>query len=218
MNIPQKKTVYFVRHGESEHNIAPVFQGADSRLSQQGIAQAGAVADRLKNVTFEALISSPYPRAKQTAQAIADKTGHGIVTSDLFVERKKPSSIEGEPYADKTARKVYNDYVASLFASGKQIEDAENYDSLVARADKALDYLLARPESTLAVVTHGWFLRVIVARIVLGSQLNGETLKRFEELVSINNTSVTVLNYRDAFEEDFRWRVWTINDHSHFAE
>lgn len=218
MNQKQNKAVYFVRHGQSEHNIAPVFQGADSRLSKQGIAQAQAVADRLTNVSFETLISSPFPRAKQTAEAIAKKTGHSITPSDLFVERKKPSSIEGQPYVDEAARKTYDDYVQTLFKPGERVEDGENYTDLVARADKALRYLLDRPESTMVVVTHGWFLRVIIARVMLGEQLTGETLQRFEELISIGNTSVTVLNYRDAFEEDFRWRVWTLNDHSHFAE
>jgi len=218
MNPKQKKTVYFVRHGESEHNAAPIFQSSDSRLSKQGAAQALTVADRLANVTFEALISSTYPRAQQTAQAIADRTGHTLTTSDLFVERKKPSSIEGRPYADKVATETYTDYIQTVYNSGRQVGDAENYDDLVGRADKALDYLLKRPETSMVVVTHGWFLRVIIARVLLGEQLTGTLLQRFEELVSIGNTSITVLNYRDAFEEDFRWRVWTLNDHSHFAE
>jgi hypothetical protein len=27
-----------------------------------------------------------------------------------------------------------------------------------------------------------------------------------------------VLKYRDGFEEDWSWRLWTLNDHSQFAE
>lgn len=29
---------------------------------------------------------------------------------------------------------------------------------------------------------------------------------------------ITVLEYRGAFEEEYAWRLWTHNDHSHFAE
>lgn len=218
MNSKQKKTVYFVRHGQSTHNAAPVFQGPDSQLSEQGIAQAQVVAERLAHVPFEALISSPLPRARQTAQAIADTTGHKIVTSELFVERGKPSALQGKPYADEAADKLYRDYIQTMYEPGARVSDAENYDDIVARADKALAYLLARPEATLAVVTHAWFLRVIIARVLLGDHLTGPTLKQFEELITISNAGITVLNYQDAYEEDFTWRLWTLNDRSHFAE
>lgn len=218
MKPTQKKTVYFVRHGQSEHNALPVFQSPEAKLSKQGIAQAQAVANRLADISFETLISSPYPRAMQTAEAIAQKTGHTITQSELFVERKKPTAIEGKPYSDKEASKLYGKYIDTIFTPGVRVEDAENYDDLVDRADKALDFLLTRPESTVTVVTHGWFLRVIIARVLLGDQLNNECLQRFEELVSIDNTGITALTYRDAFEEEHRWRVWMLNDHSHFAE
>jgi broad specificity phosphatase PhoE len=176
------------------------------------------VAERLAHAPFEVLISSPFPRAHQTAQAIAGKTGHKIVLSDLFVERGKPSALAGKPYTDEAANKLYHDYIQTMYDPGGRISDAENYNDIVTRADKALAYLLARPETTLAVVTHGWFLRVIIARMLLGDQLTGAMLKRFEELIAISNTGITVLNYQDAYEEDFTWRLWTMNDRSHFAE
>ncbi len=215
MKSTPKKTIYFVRHGQSEHNAAPVFQGADSPLSEQGILQAQTMAERLANIPFEALISSPFPRAQQTAQAIADKTDHEIVISDLFRERGKPSDIEGKPYVDAAANKRYREYIQTMYTSEGRIGDAENYNDIVMRADKALAYLLARPETTMTVVTHGWFLRVIIARVLLGDRLTGADLRRFEELITISNTGITILNYQDAYEEDFRWRLETLNDQSH---
>lgn len=187
-------------------------------MSDKGKQQAASIAERLSHIEFETLIASPVQRAKETAQFIADKTGEDIVFSELFVERLKPSEIDGKPWTDQQARQVWRDWETTLYTPGKRMSDGESYDDIVARADQALAFLLDRPESNLAVVTHGYFLRAIVARVLLGNNLTGEIMKQFQERASVENTAITVLKYRDAFEENFAWRLWTLNDHSHFAE
>src|SRR5690606_22223285 len=107
MKSKQKKTVYFVRHGQSEDNASPVFQSIDSPLSEKGISQAKNIAERLSSVQFETLIASPVQRAKETAQYIAEVTNKDVVFSDLFVERMKPSEVDGKPWSDDTASKVW---------------------------------------------------------------------------------------------------------------
>lgn len=218
MNSKQKKMVYFVRHGQSVDNASPVFQSIDSPLSEKGRSQAKNIAERLSSVHFETLIASPVQRAKETAQYIAESTGKDIVFSDLFVERIKPSEIDGKPWTDPEANKVWRAWEETLYTPSLRVSDGENYDDTIARVDRALAFLEDRTESTLAVVTHGYFLRAMVARVLLGDELTGPIMKRFQERASIENTAITVLNYRDAFEEDFVWRLWTLNDHSHFAE
>lgn len=104
---PTDKIVYFVRHGQSEANALPIFQGPDSPLDEIGKQQAAIIAERVSRVPFEALISSSFPRAKETAQAIGKMTGKQPEYSDLFVERIKPSSINGKPYADEHANLVW---------------------------------------------------------------------------------------------------------------
>ena len=69
-----KKIVYFVRHGQSEENILPIYQSPDSPLSQAGREQAGSVAERIAKIDFDVLISSPLPRTKETAEAITKIT------------------------------------------------------------------------------------------------------------------------------------------------
>lgn len=218
MTTKQEKTVYFVRHGQTIDNALPVFQSIDSPLSEKGKLQAQSIAERLSQLEFNTLISSPVLRAKQTAQYVSDKTRKEIVFSDLFIERIKPDEIDGKPWVDEPANKTWRAWDKTLYTSGERISNGENYDDIVARADKALNYLRDRPESKLAVVTHGYFLTAIVARVLLGEHLTGSIMKQFQERASIENTAVTVLHYKDAFEEDFTWRLWTLNDHSHFAE
>lgn len=218
MNPIHKKTVYFVRHGQSLDNAAPVFQSINSPLSEKGIAQAKSIARRLAKVDFQALIASPVPRAKQTAEYISQQTHHDILYSDLFVERIKPAEIDGKPWTDSQANTVWRAWEKSLYTPGNRVSNGENYDDILSRVDRALAFLASRPESTLTVVTHGYFLRALVARVLIGNSLSGPIMKHFQERTSTENTAITVLNYDKVFEQDFDWRLWTFNDHSHFAE
>lgn len=213
-----KKTVYFVRHGESEHNAQPIIQADDSPLSDRGHQQAQTVGERLAHLEFDVLVASPILRAKQTAAHIARATGHDVIFSDLFVERRKPTSIENKPWSDKAAAAKWLQWETSIYAGGDRVENGENWEDFISRIDNALQYLLDQPEQTIAVVTHGNFLRALTIRALFGDQLNGQLLKRFQERASIDNTGVSKLVYRDAFGEDFAWRLVTHNDHAHFAE
>lgn len=212
------KTVYFVRHGESEDNAHPVFQATDSPLSAKGREQAAKIAERASKLNYEALISSPLPRASQTAEAVAKRTGHQPEYSDLFVERKKPTSIEGKPYTDEAANKIWREYDKSLYDPTFRVEDSENYADHVARADKALEFLRLRPETSLLVVTHGYFLRTMLMRVLLGDGLTPEHAKNIHRVVGMQNTGLTVLRYHDAFEDAPAWRLWIYNDHAHLAD
>jgi len=110
------KVVYFVRHGESEANVAPVFQSPESPLSERGRHQAQLIAERVSQLRFDALISSPFARARETAQVIAQATEADVEYSDLFVERLKPSSINGKPFTDPAASATWECWEESLYA------------------------------------------------------------------------------------------------------
>ena len=71
-----------VRHGETHWNVAARIQGQrDSELTAIGIAQAEAIAQRLAAEPFDLVISSDLGRAVATAQRIAAKCGHTVVTN-----------------------------------------------------------------------------------------------------------------------------------------
>lgn len=218
MEKTPKKTVYLVRHGQSIDNASPVFQSEESPLSPKGQRQARQIATRISKLSFDSLISSHLPRAAETANFISKATGKQIEQSELFAERRKPQAISGKPWKDELASKTWRRWEESLYTSGLRVDDGENYDKIVGRVDSALDFLVNRAENTIVVVTHGFFLRAIVARVLLGDGLTGPNMRKFQTHASMENTGITVLHYRDAFEEDSHWRLWTYNDHAHFAE
>ncbi len=223
MNESHEKIVYFVRHGQSEGNISPVFQASDSSLTELGRKQAKEIASRIAKLSFEALVSSPLTRAKETTEIIAKVTGKEPKYSDLFAECGKPTSVVGKPYADEKACALWKVWKKSLYAHGLRVEDGENYDDLIGRADKALDSL-KNQKGDVVVVTHGFFLRTIVARAILGGALTPATFKNFQTHLQMENTGLTVLKYEyneNRYSEDgerFAWRLWIYNDHAHLAD
>ena len=78
--------VYFTRHGESVANVADRSLRArpddSDRLSERGWEQARGVGERLRGEGIEAIVASPYGRAQETAQAIAEVLGIGFETDE----------------------------------------------------------------------------------------------------------------------------------------
>lgn len=211
------KTVYLVRHGQSEDNAAPVFQAPDSPLSEKGKAQAERIAERASRISFETLVASPFRRARETAEAIAKATDKEPEYSELFTERLKPARINGKTFEDEEAGALWKQWQRGFYEHGIKVEDGENFADLVARADRALAYLAARPEGSLMVVTHGYFLRTMIARILLGDGLTPELFRTFQQRSEMENTGITVLRYEGGEGTGEGWELWVHNDHAHLG-
>lgn len=216
------KTVYFVRHGESEGNIAPVYQYTDSPLTEKGRKQAQIVADRCSRLPIQAIISSTQLRAKDTANIIGEITGHTVEFSDLFRERRKPQALDGKPFSDSKAQALNDKWWRSLIDEGPRAEDGENFKDISARAGKALAYLLERPEQHLLVVTHGFYMRYLVGRAIYGERLTGPIFSSLAGSLVMENTGITVLRHRassaiEAWGGAGPWQFWIWNDHAHLG-
>lgn len=84
-----RRTLFIViRHGETEWNVANRVQGhGDSKLTAAGRAQALALARRLADEPFDLLVSSDLGRALETAQPLAEASGHAIRRDARLRER-----------------------------------------------------------------------------------------------------------------------------------
>ena len=80
--------ICFVRHGETDWNIALRMQGhRDLPLNAHGLAQAAALGPRFAGQKVAALYSSDLLRARQTAQPIAAALGRPVVPRAALRER-----------------------------------------------------------------------------------------------------------------------------------
>jgi broad specificity phosphatase PhoE len=208
------KTVYLVRHGQSLAYAEGCFQDPDTPLSDKGREQARCVAARLAGLHLEGLLSSTYERALQTAGAISEATGLTPDYSDLLVERIKPPVVGGKLVADEAAHKIWTEWNEHFYTPGARTDGGENFESLISRVNSALEFLQSRPETTLAAVTHGYFLRALVACAVLRDGLTIETYKAFQSFASVENTALTIMRYQPAPGKP-AWRVLTYNDYTH---
>ncbi|WKL01389.1 phosphoglycerate mutase family protein [Paenibacillus amylolyticus] len=71
--------LYFVRHAESRYVEG---QERERGLTEQGHQDAGTVASLLHGEQIQLFYSSPYRRAVDTIQILADRSGGIVVTEE----------------------------------------------------------------------------------------------------------------------------------------
>jgi len=80
--------LYVTRHGETGYNVLGRYCGStDIPLSDTGIAQAHELAERLRGTVFDAVVSSPMLRARQTADIVCAALGMPYTVYEQFAER-----------------------------------------------------------------------------------------------------------------------------------
>ena len=78
---------HILRHGETTYNRDGSFQGqSDSPLSERGVAQAQAAAERLAGEPVRRIVASPLSRARLTAEAAGRALGISVETDDALME------------------------------------------------------------------------------------------------------------------------------------
>jgi probable phosphoglycerate mutase len=76
-----------LRHGETPLSVEKRFSGrGDAALTERGMAQAEAAADRLARTGIDVIVSSPLRRTQQTAATVAARLGLDVVIEDGFAE------------------------------------------------------------------------------------------------------------------------------------
>jgi len=206
--------VYLVRHGESHLNARQIHQMSTAGLSALGARQAGLLARRLAGLEVDTLLSSPYERARQTAEVVAGAVGQAIVFTSLLVELKRPSVIEGRHYEDPEVLAIKDALVRYAERADWRHSDEETFGEVTARARECLalfEGLQREGRDTVVAITHGWFLTMLVALMLYGDDLRPRDALRLQAFAQVRNTGITRCD-RGA---DGRWTLVTWNDHAH---
>ena len=145
--MTMETTLYLVRHGQTEENVANILQGhLQGHLTAEGIAQASRLRDELAGTHFDAILCSDLQRCADTA-AILNEPHH------LTVE-----------YTTLLRERDWGPFTGMNILQARQIIDerAESTESMYRRAELFLRDVLARFEGrTVLAVSHGLFCRVI---------------------------------------------------------
>lgn len=205
------KTVYFVRHGETEWNEKGIYQHRKVPLSEKGLTQASFVAKRFRTIYVESILASDMTRAIQTAELIAGETGHAVEVEPLFQEILRPSEIRGKSLTDPSAVLVRS-FIDENFETGLRHSDEENFHDLSQRARGAIQVLENRSESAIAVVTHGTFLKMMIAVMAFKEKLRATEYLGIDRLLLPSNTGITKCTFNNG-----KWQLVVWNDHAHLG-
>ena len=186
-----ESTIYIVRHGQTNANITRTIQGQliDEPLNATGLLQADAIGQRFHEIHVDAIYSSPLRRARQTADAI-----RALKPSVPYFEMSELMEmawgiLEGGKFIGENQR--YFDRMEKEWRSGRyddKVEGGESINDVLSRAKSAFNVLRQESEDkTVVVVTHGRFIRVLLATI-----LDGYSLTRMDDLLH-KNTAVSKL-------------------------
>jgi broad specificity phosphatase PhoE len=145
-----QKTIYLIRHGETDYNRRGVVQGSgvDSDLNDMGRAQAMAFFQAYQHVPFNKIYISGLKRTFQTAEPFIELglpyeklTGLNEISWGIM-EGKAPGNLDNEYYGS----------LVEAWASGDTsvtTEGGESPDQVVVRQKVAIDTILSHPTKNL---------------------------------------------------------------------
>lgn len=148
-------SLYLVRHGETDWNLARKIQGStDIALNDTGRTQARATGRLLSRRRWHAVVSSPLSRAAETARIIADELHLPSPTLLDALSERNYGEAEG----------LTGDELRQRFPEGSAVAGRESREAVAARAIPALVSLAERNLGrSIIVVSHGGVIRSVLS-------------------------------------------------------
>ncbi|XP_055703557.1 6-phosphofructo-2-kinase/fructose-2,6-bisphosphatase 1-like isoform X1 [Phlebotomus papatasi] len=151
------RTIYFTRHGESDHNIRGLI-GGDSDLSQRGVQYAKVLANYIKDQHIDGLrVWTSW--LKRTIQTVADvpapqERWKALNEIDAGICEEMSYAEISKKYPDEFKARDQNKYVY-------RYPRGESYEDLVARLEPVIMEL--ERQGNVLVVSHQAVLRCLLA-------------------------------------------------------
>ncbi len=200
--------LYLIRHGENNDGLKDG-KYQDLGLTPEGLQQAERLRDRLAQsgeIKADVFISSPEPRARQTAEIIAPVFALPILfEKDVEEWRSDDGSLDPAEFM-----RQWNETPENQRAYHRWVEGCENRAEFTLRVQLTLNRILqANAGKTIVVLTHGGFIQVSF-RYFFGF---GEANLEAGASPEIRRTSITHWYKPDGGK---RWFLERSNDYHHF--
>lgn len=205
------KTLYLIRHGETDHNAAGRAMGQmDVPLNERGIEQARQTAGFLRRYPIERIVSSDLGRAMATAQPLADGLGLAI-EPDARLRELSFGILEGKTVGEC---ELLDPAAVERWRSGDfdaALPGGESRRSLMKRTREVLEEIAAGPHAHVALFSHGGALNALHTHMV--EHGNPHPREHIPRAFRFHNAAVSVA----AWAED-QWRFLVVNSTFHLAE
>ena len=163
----KKKTIYLIRHGETNFNTDPVprVRGRiDVALNDAGIAHAKAAGDFLANTNIGKIYYSDIRRARQTAEFVAGQhNGNVELIPDPLVIDISWGIWEGKTYKEAFGSDDGGDYFAH--PDRLTMPQGETFYSVMDRLRRFLVRFWESDEEVCTIATHGAITNIFALMI-----------------------------------------------------
>ena len=153
--------IYYVRHGQTDWNLAKKMQGGgtEKELNSTGIEQANKTKKELENAKYDIVICSPMHRAIQTAEIINKDKNVQMITDERIRERKL-GDYEGRDVTEEMENNIWDYKLNYNIPNGENLHDFEK------RIDEFFDDIQEKyHDKSVLIVAHGGIAKVIKAHL-----------------------------------------------------
>ena len=182
--------IYIARHGKTEWNQAKIFQGwKNSNLTEEGIENAKKLKEKLRDVKFDYIYSSPLDRALDTAKYIKKEDEELVLVEEL----KEMGFGHWQGRNKDDIANLYKEDYYNLYNRPEiyKAQDGESFEQVKKRVMIGLNKIIEKGGDNVLLVSHGMVIQTIQT-IARGLSLEDFWKPKFPE-----NTSLIVLEYRE---------------------
>ncbi|SDP92051.1 probable phosphoglycerate mutase [Mucilaginibacter sp. OK268] len=167
-----QKTLYIVRHGQTELNRLGVVQGRgmDTDLNDEGRKQASQFYEAYKTIPFDKIYISALKRTQQSIQPFIDlgipyQKLSGLDELAWGIHEGQPATVQNKAAFLQIMRDWLDGRLDSKFEGGESPNEVE------IREREALDVIMGHPEEkTVLICMHGRAMRLLLC-ILSGKSL-----------------------------------------------
>ena len=206
--------LYLIRHGKTDNYLDNKRQSPSTPLGELGKKQAEALAGKIHLTKIDHLYSSNWPRAMQTAEYLSKAVSVEIKNHPHVHEIEKHPQLDNVADDSDINKRCLKEVVENKYNFDWKFDNqGESLNDIIKRGQKVIDSLEEQhPKDTVAIVSHGIFIMVMTALILLGKDWDKKTFRKLSWALKISNGGIS------SFKYDPQTKYWTMtcfNDHGH---
>jgi broad specificity phosphatase PhoE len=184
-----EKTIYLIRHGETDYNRRGIVQGSgvDADLNEMGRAQARAFFETYQAVPFQKVYISALRRTRQSVEPFLEL---GLPV-EVFAGLNEISWGRMEGKIPNNDHNAYYHGLMLAWAEGRTdttTDGGESPQQVMERQRPVIDTILARPdEDPILICMHGRAMRILLAWIT------GQPLSHMDFTIELSNDTAHLL-------------------------